>query len=590
MPLVNSKWVNGTDGVPTPAQFTTTGGLGPPICIDRNSGIPYYLINGIVVPLAVPVVTVKTFGAVGDDITNDGPAFVAAIAYLKSIQLQSTDGQGSTRLIVPQGKYYLGTTTLDITHGLIIEGESVGEIGGQASQLRWAAGATGIRVQQYNTVGASSTYAGTPNQNTGSGTIIRNLALKGGFTTTEADFHGIHLRARAAIRDVRIENFEGDGIFIKADSGQPYAGNANDTEVVRASIATCRNGLYIEGGDTNAGTFVDINAVFCRQWGIWDRSFLGNTFVGCHASSNSRYSFNLGTASAPCSFVSQGGNRYFCIRGQEAGASANAPTGAATDNAWWAWYSAGGADAPTGVVAWSGGMTVRAGGAYLIEGTSNLGTMEGPYWEADQTCQFDQAALILNPKRDSTARAIGVSGGVQIKPRIIGASTNGIEIYATARFQQGINSDYNVSNFGFTAGAVADNFLYLNSTNVIDWLVFQSWAAGVPQRDGTIFSFRGNGLFIDGLASLNFRLGDPIGAGSTLVADIPAVNVFRLAAGVSMKVGANQVITARQTGWTAATGTATRATFATGTVTLPVLAEHVKALIDDLMTHGVIGA
>lgn len=51
-----------------------------------------------------------------------------------------------------------------------------------------------------------------------------------------------------------------------------------------------------------------------------------------------------------------------------------------------------------------------------------------------------------------------------------------------------------------------------------------------------------------------------------------------------------KVVDARRTGWTAATGTATRTTFATSTVTLPQLAEHVKALLDDLIAHGLIGA
>lgn len=37
-------------------------------------------------------------------------------------------------------------------------------------------------------------------------------------------------------------------------------------------------------------------------------------------------------------------------------------------------------------------------------------------------------------------------------------------------------------------------------------------------------------------------------------------------------------------GWTAATGTPTRTTFDTTTVTLPQLAERLKALIDDLLT------
>lgn len=55
------------------------------------------------------------------------------------------------------------------------------------------------------------------------------------------------------------------------------------------------------------------------------------------------------------------------------------------------------------------------------------------------------------------------------------------------------------------------------------------------------------------------------------------------------QVGTNQVVGARATGWAAPTGTATRTTFATSTVTTAQLAERVKALIDDLTTHGLIG-
>lgn len=51
-----------------------------------------------------------------------------------------------------------------------------------------------------------------------------------------------------------------------------------------------------------------------------------------------------------------------------------------------------------------------------------------------------------------------------------------------------------------------------------------------------------------------------------------------------------KVVGARVTGWGAATGTATRTTFATGSVTTAQLAERVKALIDDLIAHGLIGA
>lgn len=63
-----------------------------------------------------------------------------------------------------------------------------------------------------------------------------------------------------------------------------------------------------------------------------------------------------------------------------------------------------------------------------------------------------------------------------------------------------------------------------------------------------------------------------------------------MSAGAVLRLGGAQLLTARRTGWGAPTGTATRTTFATSTVTLQQLAERMKALIDDLTTHGLIGA
>jgi len=71
-------------------------------------------------------------------------------------------------------------------------------------------------------------------------------------------------------------------------------------------------------------------------------------------------------------------------------------------------------------------------------------------------------------------------------------------------------------------------------------------------------------------------------------------NVMNIAAAVpasaAIQMAGTQIIGTRKTGWTAGTGTATRSTFSTSSVTLPVLAEHLKALIDDLISHGLIGA
>lgn len=57
-----------------------------------------------------------------------------------------------------------------------------------------------------------------------------------------------------------------------------------------------------------------------------------------------------------------------------------------------------------------------------------------------------------------------------------------------------------------------------------------------------------------------------------------------------LKVGSNQVVGARDTGWTAMTGSPDKATaYATGSVTLPQLAGRVAALQAALTTHGLLG-
>jgi hypothetical protein len=78
--------------------------------------------------------------------------------------------------------------------------------------------------------------------------------------------------------------------------------------------------------------------------------------------------------------------------------------------------------------------------------------------------------------------------------------------------------------------------------------------------------------------SIDFASGDATSAGN-----------FGVAAGKAYKVNAIQVVGARVTGWAAPTGNTSRATFDTTTVTTAQLAERLKALIDDLTTHGLIG-
>jgi hypothetical protein len=83
-------------------------------------------------------------------------------------------------------------------------------------------------------------------------------------------------------------------------------------------------------------------------------------------------------------------------------------------------------------------------------------------------------------------------------------------------------------------------------------------------------------------AQHNFQL-----SGSTKASLL--AGAFNLATGIALTVNGVQVVTARITGWAAATNTKSKATFDTTTVTTAQLAARLGQLIDDLMTHGLIG-
>lgn len=234
-------------------------------------------------------VNVKWFGAKGDDVTNDGAAFVAALAFLNATSSAGGYSNGNVGLYIPAGHYYLGTTTLDVRTTITIEGEGVGEAGGDGTRLKWDAGATGVIVQEARTVGATGTQA-QDNTKSGAASIIRNLRLIGAYNgSNDADYHGVELRARASIRDCCIDSFQGNGIHIAADSlgnGSVPVGNANNFEIYKVILLGNRNGIYTQGGDANAGVITGADCMYNRQWGVSENSFLGNTYVACHAATN----------------------------------------------------------------------------------------------------------------------------------------------------------------------------------------------------------------------------------------------------------------------------------------------------------------
>ena len=476
-------------------------------------------------------VNVRWFGAAGDGTTDDGPAFVAALALLSAIAAND-DGayKGSPRLYIPPGPYYLGATTLDITHTLIIEGDGTGH-SDVAAKLRWAANTTGIRIQGVNTSGSGSVGA---SQHSGASTMIRRLWLVGGYTeyATEVEYHGIHTKAAVIVEDCRIENFQGDGFFARASAGAgaPDEGNANVMSVHRVRIDNCRNGVYVDGSDVNAGHFAELNLNYNRQWGVWDSSFLGNSYTACHAAGSGQSAAGLTPTQ-----VSHNGNRYSPVFGQEAGASVNAPSGTAADNPWWYFYAPGAPAADRSIPAWSSGMTLRSGGAYLMEQAANV--MVGCYAEQDQgVTQLQTGSICIGGLMGS-----GVKGfGTYLRSALNYTTVDKLQV---------------MLDTVFAGQAVARGEWAFNGPNLYDGKIFSN--------DGT------RALVLDGQNYVSIT----IGGGFTGNFQSSGLD---LAAGKTISINGNQLLTARQTGTPAD---------ASDLATAIILLNAIKA---KLVAHGLI--
>lgn len=456
-------WVNLINGVPQVRDFATTQGQGSPIDIDTTTDTAYYLKNNVVTSLSggggggSTIVTPQQFGAVADGVTDDYAAFAAAIAYLKSIANDPYPGwyyKGSPKLFIPAAEHdYILSDTLDITHTLIIEGESTDN--GMASRLRFADNKTGIRIQSYNTSGNSGVDP-APYHFSGSATIIRNLSIIGGVPDTEAgfsgsegDYHGIHLRARAHIRDVYINGFRGDGIHALTSSGGGGAeeGNSNISSVEHVVVTNVRNGVFIDGADANVWLLNAVNGSYCRQHTVWDSSFLGNTHIGHHSA-------NAGLVpGVPSSVVSYSGNRYGVRQGQATGASTNAPSGTTADNTWWYYIEAGGPAAWVNIPTWTNGVSVREGGGYTTDSANARNVFLNCYQEGGECpSQFVTPTMIYHGLLDVRGT------GIWLRASNVHLLTEGLTLKLTPS-----------SSFEMLARDGSHSFYQFNSSNTYNW-------------------------------------------------------------------------------------------------------------------------
>ena len=302
-------------------------------------------------------------------IQNRASAYDCHAAVMSALN-STTSGAGSSAIgayvSFPAGAYRF-SQTIELKRGCGLLGLGSGLTGGYPVEFVFSAGVTGLIVQRHDTeqggVGPSTTGADAA--------IIVGVAFRGaGYSSDTPEAHGVYLRARAKCVGVVVTNFKGDGFRIVAVAGASDAsrlGNANLFHLENcAGNANWGSGLFIDGADANSGNVIAFNSVNNGRWGIWDASFLGNTYLGCHAATNSRRGqvFHLT-------------GRYYLIDDSLGGS-----TEPGTNPAVWVYLNDSGPHST--YPQWVSGASYVTGGAYKSDSDSAVSSFFGCYSEGGQ--------------------------------------------------------------------------------------------------------------------------------------------------------------------------------------------------------------
>ncbi|MCW3798615.1 hypothetical protein OMW55_12440 [Sphingomonas sp. BN140010] len=218
---------------------------------------------------------VRWFGAVGDYVADDLPAFVACRDFI----LSQTQGvfAGNHVMFVPSGRYFLADR-FD-SNGLRLVGEHSGQPGGASTVLRAAKNKTCVRL------------TGGPNNASSS---LENVQLVGGNVTVTSSGsvtsyaagnsptgNGVELAVDwATCINVSAVCFGGTGFVANSDL---RAGNCNSFYLERCqSMYNRGDGYLFAGTDANAGTTINCSSISNGGAGFREYTFLGNTHIAPH--------------------------------------------------------------------------------------------------------------------------------------------------------------------------------------------------------------------------------------------------------------------------------------------------------------------
>lgn len=153
------------------------------------------------------------------------------------------------------------------------------------SQLHFPGGVTGIILNSF------ASFSGTLTDRADWATLSDLYISSAGHIGTTAA--GVYMKGFSPrLENVEVVNFAGNGFHIQADTNFTPPTNCNLWRMTNCRSGLCGgHGLYVVGGDANAGSCIGLDAWANGGYGVYDDSFLGNTYIACATATNGQGSY-----------------------------------------------------------------------------------------------------------------------------------------------------------------------------------------------------------------------------------------------------------------------------------------------------------